>query len=47
MRRHRDRLAGWIAAVESLLRNRAFYLGQVAPYEARLIEAASQGVVSI
>nr|UMO79231.1 hypothetical protein [Pandoravirus aubagnensis] len=47
LRRCRDRLAGWIAAVESLLRNRAFYLGQVAPYEARLIEAASQGVVSV
>lgn len=46
LRRRRDRLAGWVAAVESLLRNRAFYLGQVAPYEARLIEAASQGVVS-
>nr|UDO47206.1 hypothetical protein [Pandoravirus massiliensis] len=46
LRRRRDHLVGWIAAVESLLRNRAFYLSEVMPYEARLIEAASYGAVS-
>nr|UMO79215.1 hypothetical protein [Pandoravirus belohorizontensis] len=39
-------LRGWIAAVEALLRDQTFYLGRVAPYEARLIEAASRGLVS-
>ncbi|AVK74450.1 hypothetical protein pqer_cds_28 [Pandoravirus quercus] len=39
-------LRGWIAAVEALLRDKTFYLGRVAPYEARLIEAASNGLVS-
>nr|UDO47937.1 hypothetical protein [Pandoravirus massiliensis] len=39
-------LRGWIAAVEALLRNEPFYLAHVAPYEARLIEAASGGLIS-
>lgn len=39
-------LRGWIAAVEALLRDETFYLGRVAPYEARLIEATSNGLVS-
>ncbi|AGO83394.1 hypothetical protein psal_cds_26 [Pandoravirus salinus] len=39
-------LRGWIAAVEALLRDETFYLGRVVPYEARLIEAASNGLVS-
>lgn len=44
--KHEQRLRGWIGAVEALLRNRRFYLDQVLPYEARLIEAASRGLVS-
>ncbi|ATE82456.1 hypothetical protein pdul_cds_8 [Pandoravirus dulcis] len=39
-------LRGWITAVEALLRDQTFYLGRVAPYEARLIEAATGGLVS-
>lgn len=39
-------LRGWIAAVEALLRNEAFYMTHVAPYEAQLLEAASGGIVS-
>lgn len=46
LRARREGLRGWIGAVEALLRNRAFYLEKVAPYEARLIEAASGGIVS-
>ncbi|AGO83081.1 hypothetical protein pdul_cds_863 [Pandoravirus dulcis] len=46
LRARREGLRGWIGAVEALLRNRAFYLKKVAPYEARLIEAASSGIVS-
>ncbi|AVK75387.1 hypothetical protein pqer_cds_965 [Pandoravirus quercus] len=46
LRARREGLRGWIGAVEALLRNRTFYLSKVAPYEARLIEAASSGVVS-
>nr|UMO80038.1 hypothetical protein [Pandoravirus aubagnensis] len=39
-------LCGWIAAVEALLRNEAFYLTHVAPYEVSLLEAASGGLIS-
>lgn len=46
LRARREGLRGWINAVESLVRNPAFYLAEVAPYEARLIEAASGGLVS-
>ncbi|AGO85369.1 hypothetical protein psal_cds_1128 [Pandoravirus salinus] len=46
LRARREGLRGWIGAVEALLRNRAFYLEKVAPYETRLIEAASSGMVS-
>ncbi|BCU02862.1 hypothetical protein [Pandoravirus japonicus] len=46
LRARREGLRGWIGAVEALLRNRTFYLEKVAPYEARLVEAASGGIVS-
>lgn len=39
-------LRGWIVAIEALLRDETFYLRRVAPYEARLVEVASNGLVS-
>jgi hypothetical protein len=39
-------LRGRISPIEALMADRAFYLGRVAPYEARLIEAVSGGLVS-